>query len=345
MEKSDFFYHLPKHLIAQTPLSKRTASRLMDLSVERNEIRDLRFPDIAKLLKKGDLLVFNDTRVIPARLFGEKETGGKIEILVERLLDRMSALSHIKASKSPKEGTEIIVAENYRCRVEKRIDDLFVIKFIGEIDLLKILETRGHVPLPPYIRRSDEKLDRDRYQTVYASHPGAIAAPTAGLHFDNEIISKIKSIGVNTCFITLHVGSGTFSPLRENDLKAHKMHPEAYEVSPEVVEKINRTRCVGGRIIAVGSTVARALESASIGGRLTPNIGETNLFITPGYKFNCIDAMLTNFHLPESSLLILICAFAGYSRVMNAYKHAVSAKYRFYSYGDAMFITKSISIQ
>ncbi len=339
MLKSDFSYELPKHLIAQEPLTERTASRLMHLRRGDGNIQHLQFADLTDLVNAGDLLVFNDTKVIPARLFGRKETGGKIEVLVERLVSDKCVLAQIKASKSPKIGAMIYIGNEYSCTVTGRQEDLFVLEFQGDCNVLQMLQHIGHIPLPPYITRQDHDNDRDRYQTVYAEKPGAVAAPTAGLHFDSGLIDKLRSKGVRTASLTLHVGSGTFTPLRCENIGHHVMHPEVYEVNETVIEAIGLTRRSGGRVISVGTTVLRALESASTTGEIKPTRGETRLFIKPGYRFLCVDALLTNFHLPGSTLLILVCAFAGYRRTMEAYLHAVENNYRFFSYGDAMFIT------
>ena len=339
MLKSDFFYELPKHLIAQEPLTQRTASRLMHLCRGDGHIQHLQFADLSDLVHAGDLLVFNDTKVIPARLFGRKETGGKIEILVERLLSDKCILAQIKASKSPKIGARINIGNEYSCTVKARKEDLFVLEVEGNSDVINMLQHIGRIPLPPYIKRVDHDIDRDRYQTVYADKPGAVAAPTAGLHFDSKLIDELRLKGVLTASLTLHVGSGTFTPLRGENIKDHVMHAEVYEVNEDVIEAIRLTRRLGGRVISVGTTVLRALESASIKGEIRPTRGETRLFIKPGYQFLCVDALLTNFHLPGSTLLILVCAFAGYRRTMEAYCQAVENEYRFFSYGDAMLIT------
>ena len=339
MLKSDFFYELPKHLIAQEPLTHRTASRLMHLRRGDGNIQHLQFADLSDLVNAGDLLVFNDTKVIPARLFGTKETGGEIEALVERLLSDTCVLAQIKASKSPKIGARIYIGNEYSCTVTAQKEDLFILEFKVGCNVLNMLQHIGHIPLPPYITRPDHDIDRDRYQTVYAEKPGAVAAPTAGLHFDLKLIDELHSKGVLTASLTLHVGSGTFTPLRSENIEHHVMHPEVYEVNETVIEAISLTRRSGGRVISVGTTVLRALESASIKGDIRPTRGETRLFIKPGYRFLCVDALLTNFHLPGSTLLILVCAFAGYRQTMEAYRQAVEYEYRFFSYGDAMFIT------
>ncbi len=339
MKKSDFVYQLPDALIAQKPLPDRDASRLLCLDRDSGQINDRQFTDFIDLINERDLLVFNDTRVIPARLFGKKSSGGKVEILIERILDDHHAIAHAKASKAPKPGTVVELDQGYFCEVLGRADDLFHLEFKGDIGLLQLLEQIGHIPLPPYINRADDESDLTRYQTVFAREAGAIAAPTAGLHFDLAMMEKIKTKGVKTAFVTLHVGSGTFQPVRVEDLSEHQMHKEYYAVSAETVDAVLQTRRGGGRIIAVGTTAVRALESASKSGELEPGFGDTDLFITPGYQFKSVDALLTNFHLPESTLLMLVSAFAGYQPVMNAYQHAVRQSYRFFSYGDAMFLS------
>jgi len=310
------------------------------LKLERGSgaIRDGRFSDLVDELHAGDLLVFNDTRVIPARLTGCKSTGGKIEVLVERVEDDRRVLAHIKASKSPCEGSLLLFDNGVEATVGLRVGEFYRLEFSGNRTVTSVLESQGHVPLPPYIERQDVEEDRERYQTVYARSPGAVAAPTAGLHFDNPLLSRLADRGVDLAHITLHVGAGTFQPLRVDDVSKHRMHPERLTVGEDVVAAVERCRATGGRVVAVGTTSVRALESAGTSGTLKPYSGETRLFITPRYTFRVIDAMITNFHLPESTLLMLVCAFGGYEPVMNAYRHAVVAGYRFYSYGDAMYI-------
>jgi S-adenosylmethionine:tRNA ribosyltransferase-isomerase len=339
MKKSDFSYQLPEELIAQTPLSERHDSRLLCLNKHTGQLADKQFTDFIDLIDERDLLVFNDTKVIPARLFGVKTTGGKVEILIERVLDDYHAIAHVRASKSPKAGAVINLDGGYSCVVQGRVEDLFQLEFKGDKPLFKILEQIGHIPLPPYISRADDEADVSRYQSVFAKHVGAVAAPTASLHFDLVMMEKIKVKGVATKFVTLHVGSGTFQPVRVEDLSQHLMHKEYFSVSTETVEALHQARARGGRVIAIGTTAVRALESASKTGQLEPSFGDTELFITPGYQFKSVDAMLTNFHLSESTLLMLVAAFAGYQPVMNAYQHAISQSYRFFSYGDAMFLS------
>lgn len=338
MKKSDFNYQLPEALIAQKPLAERDASRLLCMERYAGRMADRQFTDFIDLIDSRDVLIFNDTKVIPARLFGRKPSGGKVEILIERILDDHHAIAHVRASKSSKPGTLIELDKGYCCEVLGRADDLFRLEFKGESGLLALLEEIGHIPLPPYITREDDQSDLTRYQTVFAKEAGAVAAPTAGLHFDQATIAKLKAKGVQSAFVTLHVGSGTFQPVRVEDLSEHLMHKEYFAVPPETVEAVRQARARGGRVIAIGTTAVRALESASRSGRLEAGFGDTDLFITPGYQFKSVDAMLTNFHLPESTLLMLVSAFAGYEPIMNAYRHAIEQSYRFFSYGDAMFL-------
>ena len=339
MRKSDFNYLLPEALIAQKPLSERDASRLLCMERHVGRITDRQFTDFIDLIDAPDLLVFNDTKVIPARLFGKKQSGGKVEILIERILDDHRAIAHVRSSKSAKAGTLIELDDGYCCEVLGRADDLFQLEFKGENSLYYLLGQIGHIPLPPYIGREDDESDLSRYQTIFAREAGAVAAPTAGLHFNQAMMEKLKAKGVKTAFVTLHVGSGTFQPVRVEDLSEHLMHKEYYAVLPETVSAVRQARSRGGRVIAIGTTAVRALESASISGRLEAGFGDTDLFIRPGYQFKSVDAMLTNFHLPESTLLMLVSAFAGYQSIMNAYSHAIDQSYRFFSYGDAMFLS------
>lgn len=338
MKKSDFNYILPEALIAQQPLAERTASRLLCMNRENGELHDKQFSDLINFIEPEDLLVFNDTRVIPARLFGAKTTGGKIEILIERILDEQHALAHVRASKSPKAGAKIQLDNSYFCEIESRDGDLFKLYFENAKPLLKILSEIGHIPLPPYIERADNEDDLTRYQTVFGKQLGAVAAPTAGLHFDESMLEKIRAKGVQTAFVTLHVGSGTFQPVRVENLSEHIMHKEYFSVSQETVDAVQETRKRNGRVIAIGTTAVRALESASHSGTLQAGFGDTDLFILPGYEFKSVDALLTNFHLPESTLLMLVAAFSRYDFVMSAYQHAIEEKYRFFSYGDAMWV-------
>jgi S-adenosylmethionine:tRNA ribosyltransferase-isomerase len=339
MQRSDFIFDLPPELIAQHPAAERSASRLLCLDGVSGECMGRMFRDLPSLLRTGDLLVFNDTRVIPARLFGHKESGGKVEVLVERVLDTHRVLAHVRAGKPPKPGTALSLEGEITATVMARHDDLFELSFDGEQPVVELLEAHGHMPLPPYITRSDAHEDRERYQTVYAEKRGAVAAPTAGLHFDQTMLDTLAAQGVEFAFVTLHVGAGTFQPVRVDDLREHRMHSEYIEVPQAVVDAVARARERGGRVVAVGTTSVRALESAARGGRLQAFRGDTDIFITPGYGFRVVDALVTNFHLPESTLLMLVCAFAGYEHTMSAYRHAVVQGYRFFSYGDAMFVT------
>jgi len=338
MLKSDFHFDLPEELIAQAPLPRRDASRLLCLTANEYHPSDCYFTQFTELLNPHDLLVMNDTRVIPARLYGKKSTGGKVEILLERLLDDHRCLAQIRASKSPRPGARIELNENYAVEVMARHEDLFELTVVGQATLIQLLEDCGHIPLPPYIEREDDEQDQSRYQTVYARQPGAVAAPTAGLHFDTEMLDQLKGKGVNIINVTLHVGAGTFQPVRVERVEDHKLHEEQIEVSDHVVEAVKQAKEKGGRVIAVGTTSVRALESAARSGELTATKEDTDIFIYPGYQFRVVDALLTNFHLSESSLLMLVCAFGGYDRVMAAYRHAVDQRYRFFSYGDAMFV-------
>jgi len=338
VDLNQFDYHLPEELIAQVPLPKRTASRLLHVKTQATSFNDLQFIDLTDLLRPEDLLVLNDTQVIPARMFGTKASGGKVEFLLERVIDTHSVLAQLKASKSPKPGTEIYFADEVKAIVQSRRNDFFILEFENVKDVAAMLEAYGSMPLPPYIQRPPKKSDDHRYQTVYAKHKGAVAAPTAGLHFDNEFLKALQEKGIQAVKITLHIGAGTFQPVREDNIQAHKIHAEKAVVSEQVCAQIMACKKRGGRVIAIGTTVARALESAAQDGMLRPYEKDTSLFIYPGYTFKVIDALLTNFHLPKSTLLMLVSAFAGYETIMSAYRHAVTEKYRFYSYGDAMFI-------
>lgn len=342
MQRSDFYFDLPPELIAQQPAAERGASRLLCVDAKNAELTDRHFTDLPDLLRAGDLLVFNDTRVIPARLHGQKASGGKVEVLVERVLDAHHVLAHVRASKTPKPGNPLRLEGCIDAEVLGREGELFKIRFDDPREVLEILDAHGHMPLPPYIEREDAEQDRERYQTVYAQTPGAVAAPTAGLHFDEAMLEKLQAKGVNTTQVTLHVGAGTFQPVRVDDIREHHMHSETIEVSAETVAAIEKTRAAGGRVIAVGTTSVRALESAAQAnnGKLAAFSGETEIFMYPGYEFLTIDAMLTNFHLPESTLIMLVSAFAGHGLIMEAYRHAVAERYRFFSYGDAMFIER-----
>lgn len=349
MRRTDFTFELPEELIAQQPVAERTASRLLVLDGQTGIMDDKVFTDFIDFLQAGDVLVFNNTQVIPARLHGNKASGGKIEVLVERIVDEHVALAHIRASKSPKPGTELTFEQGVTAEVTGRDGDLFIVKFNHnkqeQNTVLDILDAIGHMPLPPYIQREDESFDQERYQTVYAKKPGAVAAPTAGLHFDETMLQQLSTKGIEQIHVTLHVGAGTFQPVRVDDLKDHHMHKEWIELTAENCEKINKAKQQSRRIIAVGTTSVRCLESAALfaddDGKLKPYTGETDIFITPGYDFKVIDALVTNFHLSESTLLMLVSAFAGYENIKNAYQHAIKEKYRFFSYGDAMFLTRN----
>ena len=339
MNVSDFHFDLPDELIARYPLKERSASRLLSLDGLSGQTSHLKFTDLPALLQPGDLLVFNNTRVIPARLFGQKETGGKVEILVERLLGEKELLAHTRSSKSPKEGQRLLLEDGTSLRMMAREDALFRFVYEGDEAFLDVLERIGHMPLPPYMEREDEQSDRERYQTVYAKEAGAVAAPTAGLHFDDVVLSALKAKGIEFAYVTLHVGAGTFQPVRVDKIEDHVMHSEIAHVPEETVKAVNEARARGGRVVAVGTTSVRSLESASRAGRLQEFRGDTDIFIYPGYRFQTVDAMITNFHLPESTLIMLVSAFAGYNNIMSAYREAVEQKYRFFSYGDAMFLT------
>lgn len=334
MDRSLFHYDLPAELIAQVPLADRTASRL--LLLQGSTVSDRQFSDLPNLLRRGDLLVMNDTRVIPARLHGRKRTGGRIEVLLERITGPRTATAQVRASKSPKPGAELELADGVTARVEGRAQRLFDLSF--DTDLGPFLAANGEVPLPPYIDRPAGPQDAERYQTVYAREGGAVAAPTAGLHFDVSLLSTLRERGVDSVFLTLHVGIGTFAPVPENRIEDHRLHSEWISVPQNLCEAVELTRERNGRVIAVGTTTVRALESASHDGVLKPFEGETKLFIYPGFQFREADILLTNFHLPESSLLMLVAAFAGRERVLDAYQHAVTHGYRFFSYGDAMLV-------
>lgn len=334
MQISDFDYALPDELIARYPAAERRASRLLEVG---RRIVDRRFTDLPTLLNPGDLLVFNDTRVIPARLSAVKETGGRVEILIERIESECRALAQVRASKSPKKGGRLLLTGGEEVRVAGRDGEFFILDFPGPV--LTILESAGEVPLPPYLGRDAEPEDVERYQTVYAKDPGAVAAPTAGLHFDSTMLDETLAAGVGHAWITLHVGAGTFQALRREHIEENRLHSERVQVSAACCEAMRETRAAGGRVIAVGTTVVRALECASRAGEIKPFQGETDLFILPGYEFRSVDAMITNFHLPRSSLLMLVAAFAGRERILRAYEHAVRSKYRFFSYGDSMFVT------
>ncbi|WP_126323273.1 tRNA preQ1(34) S-adenosylmethionine ribosyltransferase-isomerase QueA [Candidatus Rickettsiella viridis] len=336
---ADFFYDLPPELIAAYPTQQRTDSRLMCLNKQTKTVEHKKFKDILTLINPGDLLVLNDTKVIPARLFAHKPTGGKVEILIERILDEERILAHLKSSKSLKIGTQLHLENEIRLEITNRTENLFELQLLDKVDsILALLNAIGHMPLPPYLQRQDENFDKERYQTIFAQTPGAVAAPTAGLHFDEELLTQLRNKGVNIAFITLHVGSGTFQPIRTEKLEDHLMHSETVTVSAEVCQKIAETKRQGKRVIAVGTTTVRSLETVASKGFVAPFQGETKLFIYPGFSFHCVDALITNFHLPTSTLLMLVCAFAGYQSVMHAYQQAINHQYRFFSYGDALWV-------
>ncbi len=343
MRRQDFTYALPEALIAQQPLAQRSASRLLHLPAA-STIRDLAFTDLPSLLRAGDLLLLNDTRVIRARLRGRRASGGRVEALIERVLGDCEARVQLRGGKSLAPGTRLEFAGGGRrvmATVGDREGEFFRLHF--DLPLREWLDDVGELPLPPYITRAADALDDSRYQTIYGRHPGAVAAPTAGLHFDADLLGRVRAAGVEVGTLTLHVGAGTFKPVRVDDLAAHRMHAERVVVSAQVCAQVAGTRARGGRVVAVGTTVVRALESAAAGGALEPFDGETTLFITPGYQFRVVDALLTNFHLPESTLLMLVCAFGGHAPVMAAYRHAVQQEYRFFSYGDAMFVERPVA--
>jgi S-adenosylmethionine:tRNA ribosyltransferase-isomerase len=336
MQTADFDYALPVELIAKYPATERRGSRLLVVDGESGSLLDRRFEDVLEFLRPGDLLVFNDTRVINARLTGVKDSGGRVEILVERVLAPETAIAKLRASKSPHTGSLVHLKAGYSARVVGRDGEFFRLRFSHPLE--ELLESIGEVPLPPYLDRAAEPADRERYQTVYARHPGAVAAPTAGLHFDDAMLRQTLVAGVRHAYVTLHVGAGTFQNLREATIRANRLHAERVQVNESTCAAVAETRNRGGRVIAIGTTSVRALESASADGELRPFEGETDMFILPGYRFRSVDALLTNFHLPRSSLLMLVAAFGGTDRILAAYRHAVSGRYRFFSYGDAMFV-------
>jgi S-adenosylmethionine:tRNA ribosyltransferase-isomerase len=345
MQISDFQYELPDELIANYPTAERSASRLLALDASTGGILHRKFSQLLDFIDPADLLVFNNTRVIPARLFAQKESGGKVEILIERVLDDNRVMAQIKASKSPKPGSFLVFpaegAATPRAKVEGRENEFFLLQFAPEVDLPALLVREGHMPLPPYIRRSDEEVDSERYQTIYAKKEGAVAAPTAGLHFDEDLFAAIRAKGVDMAYLTLHVGAGTFQPIRVDNVLDHQMHKELVDVDEQLCRQVEACRERGGRVIAVGTTTVRSLESAARESGLQPFHGETDIFIYPGYEFQVVDAMVTNFHLSESTLLMLVSAFSDRDMLLGAYREAVAQKYRFYSYGDAMFIYHS----
>ena len=341
MKLTDFDFHLPEHLIAQNPAETRTASRLLHVDGNTGNINDRHFVDLPAFVLPNDILVFNDTKVIKARLHGKKQTGGSAEVLVERVLaDGRSALAHVRASKSPKPGSRLVFADGVVATMTARVDDLFQLHFEGEIGVHEILQRHGEVPLPPYITHPADSEDERRYQTVYARHAGSVAAPTAGLHFDETMLAALKANGVALTYVTLHVGAGTFQPVRDDDISKHIMHREWYRVPSETVAAIEHARALGGRVIAVGTTSMRTLEAASRDGSLQAETAETQIMITPGYAFRTVDRLITNFHLPKSTLMMLVSAFAGTENIQRAYAHAIAERYRFFSYGDAMLLER-----
>lgn len=339
MQRSAFAYELPPELIAQAPAAEREASRLLVLSRNTGAISDRRFVDLPELLHGGDLLVLNDTRVIPARLLGRKDSGGRTEVLLERMLDDGRMLAQVRASKPPRPGSMLRLEDGTELEVIARQEEFFVLACCGGQSPQDVLAAAGHVPLPPYIRRADDARDRERYQTVFAKRPGAVAAPTAGLHFTDAMLDGLQRRGIEAGFLTLHVGAGTFQPVRAENIEDHRMHKEWLEVTEGLCDSVTRAKGRGGRVVAVGTTSVRGLEAAARDGQMRPVRADTDIFIYPGFRFRIVDAVLTNFHLPESTLLMLVCAFAGTDNVLRAYAHAVAARYRFYSYGDAMFIS------
>lgn len=340
MRTLDFDFYLPEALIAQHPTKNRSASRLLRLDGNTGSIQDAMFTNLLEALNSGDLLVLNDTRVIKARLFGEKLTGGKIEVMIERVVDAHHALAQIKASRAPKAGSKLVIAGKVEAEVIERQEDLFLLQFSDSHEVMDILDLHGSLPLPPYITHAADADDETRYQTVFAKHAGAVAAPTAGLHFDDTMLNQLKAKGVNIAFVTLHVGAGTFKPVKTELIADHKMHSEIYTIPQATIDLIAATRTNGGKVTAVGTTALRALESAAQHQALKAGQGETAIFITPGYSFKVVDRLLTNFHLPKSTLLMLVSAFAGFENTMRAYQHAIEKQYRFFSYGDAMLIER-----
>lgn len=342
MKLSDFHFDLPNELIARYPVTQRSASRLLQAPNAKHALVHRHFYDIVDLLNPGDLLVFNNTKVIPARLFGQKTTGGQAEILVERVLDTHRILAQVRVSKPPRMGDNLIFADNIRLKVLNKQNQFYELCYEkNDRTILDVIELIGHIPLPPYMHREAEESDKERYQTIYAEHKGSVAAPTAGLHFDAELMQALQAKQVDMAYLMLHVGAGTFAPIRTQNIREHKMHAEYIEVSAELCARINATKARGNRVIAVGTTSMRALETASQSGTLKSYAGDTSIFIYPGYQFNCVDALITNFHLPASTLLMLVCAFGGYEEVMKAYREAVAQSYRFFSYGDAMWVEKA----
>ncbi len=348
MRTEDFDFYLPDSLIAQHPTSDRTASRMLHVNGIDGSLHDEVFSDLANFLNAGDLVVFNDTRVIKARLFGHKLTGGNVEVLIERVIDQHTAYAHVRASRGPKIGSQLTLSDAFNVEVTARHDDLFELRFLSDISVLDLLEQHGALPLPPYITHAATQEDEERYQTVFSKHLGAVAAPTAGLHFNEAMLTQLKQKGIDIAYVTLHVGAGTFQPVRVDNINEHIMHSELYNISQDTIEMINQTKNSGGKVTAIGTTALRALESAArlsatnMTGDLQAGSGETDIFITPGYRFKVVDRLFTNFHLPKSTLLMLVSAFAGMDNIKKAYAHAISAQYRFFSYGDAMLIEQQL---
>ncbi len=340
MRTQDFDFYLPTLLIAQHPTIERTASRMLHLNGINGNLTDKLFLNLPEMCNAGDLLVLNDTRVIKARLFGHKHSGGHVEVLIERVINPQLAYAHVRASRAPKVGSRLRLSDAFDVEVTARHDDLFELHFLSEVSVFDLLEQFGALPLPPYITHTATDEDEDRYQTVFAKNPGAVAAPTAGLHFNTEVLEELKQKGINIAYVTLHVGAGTFQPVRVDDIAEHKMHSELFNIPQTTVDLIKQTKVHGGRVTAIGTTVLRALESAAQHGELLAVDGDTDIFITPGYQFKVVDRLFTNFHLPKSTLLMLVSAFAGVDNIKNAYAHAIAKEYRFFSYGDAMLIEK-----
>lgn len=341
MKTEDFDFYLPTQLIAQHPTPDRSASRMLRLDGADGNLSDEAFADLPSFLQTGDLLIFNDTRVIKARLFGHKHTGGSVEVLIERVIDQHTAYAHVRASRAPKIGSQLHLSEAFDVEVTARHDDLFELRFLSESLVLDLLEEHGALPLPPYITHVATSEDENRYQTVFSKHLGAVAAPTAGLHFSEAILEQLKQKNINFAYVTLHVGAGTFQPVRVDNIHEHKMHSELYNVPQATIDLIAKTKTQGGKVTAIGTTAMRALESAAQHGTLTAGNNETSIFITPGYEFKVVDRLFTNFHLPKSTLLMLVSAFGGMENIKKAYEHAIAKQYRFFSYGDAMLIEKT----
>ncbi len=341
MRTTDFDFYLPEELIAQFPAAERSASRLLRLDGKTGRLNDDWFRNLPEFLGPDDLLILNDTRVIKARLTGEKASGGKIEVMIERVIDNQHLLAQIRASRSPKPGSLLKIADAFDAKVIERQDDLFLLEILDSTPAIELIDRHGSLPLPPYISHEADKHDEERYQTVFARELGAVAAPTAGLHFDDAMMERLKTSGIAIAYVTLHVGAGTFQPVRVDNIHEHKMHSELYSVPQATVDAIHLTQSRGGKVTAVGTTVLRALESAARNGELQCGSGETDIFITPGYRFQVVERLLTNFHLPKSTLLMLVSAFAGTGHIMQAYQHAIEARYRFFSYGDAMLIERA----